>query len=236
MPIPADFDVTKFETGIMTKVTEEVNKAVNGATKGLKTDFQKMMDELKTTITTTPAKKEGEGDAPPEGEAKTIAEMNAKFKGLENQLKTTSEKLTKAEQDKEAETKKRIESERVGAFDRVISSLEFPTDRAKNQFRAAYIGKVEYDTDGNLIVKDDKGEPVAMDGYLRNEYAESPHLQPASVRPGSGATSTQTTKGKSNFRTDMTPAEINALPADQKAAFRQEVANVAQATMSGQAA
>ncbi len=237
--LPDDFDVTKFEEGILTKVnasvTKTINDTVNGAVKGIKTDFakdlQKMTEDLTKAFAAKPPENPDHTDEKKGGEPKTIAELNAKILALETNFNKTTKELDTERQLKVQLEAANKEKDRVSSFDRIISDLTFPTPKAKTQFRDAYLGKVVYDDAGNLIIKGENGDPIDMKGFIASEYEQSTHFQPARGNGGSGASSGRASGSASNFtfRDNMTPAEINALPADQKAAMRQQITDAVMA-------
>lgn len=217
---PVTFDSAAFKTEILGELDTRINTAVNGATKGLKTDFQKMMDELSAKIVPVVTKK---GDDVV-GEPKSIAELNTRLVAQDKVVKDITAKLEQTEKDKQEALKTARESSRVSAFDSAIGDLQFASPKAKQQFRDAYLNKVEYGEDGNSLIIKVGDKPMEMAGFLANEYNESTHLQPPQSRGGAGASAGKVVNTSGfNFDANMTPAQVNALPAEQKQAYREQL-------------
>lgn len=214
---PPPFDPKVFMGEIMTGFKAELNTTINV--------FDKKFKELEAKITTTPVKKEGEGDPP--AEPKTIADLNAKLIESNKQIEGITKQLdeqTKARQKAEADA---LEQSRVSSFHSALEGLEFATPKAKQQFVAALLPSVKRAEDGSLFISNDKGEPIAMEAYVKTEYNDSTHLQPAPVRSGgAGVTAGSRAPANStgfNYKPDMTPAQVAKLSEADKQAYRDQL-------------
>ena len=224
-----DFDSVAFKTELMgeinTLIGTNVNTAVNGATKSLKTDFEKMIGGLSTQLeslksaTPPPAPAPDPNDKTP----KTIAELNGTVASLKAQMEETTKKLTASEEKAAQEATRALELERVGTFDRVVNGFTFANDVAKGQFRDAYMNKVVRDDSGAYIVKGNNGEPMAMDAFMKTQYDSSPHMQPSTARPGTGAGAGSGQPVTSKYRPDMTTNEIMALSPAERSQMYSEI-------------
>jgi hypothetical protein len=216
----AAFDPAKLIADAMKSLDDKMNVTVNGAIKGVKTDFEKSLDDKLAKFTKTEVVMD-----PATGEPKTIAELNSALKGLQATVEKTQIEL-KTERELKVQLEiSNSEKDRVSSFDRAIGDFAFASPKAKQQFRDSNLNRVIRDDQGNLVVKADDGTVLDVPGFAKLEYEASPHLQPTFGKGGSGAQKPNVGAGGGafSFKSDITVAEINALPKEQKDAYRQQV-------------
>ena len=213
-PNPGAFDPDAF----MSKLLGEFDKRTNAMDK----KFNKFLETQKKPDAAPKAGDPAPGgdpqvDAPPlvdpalKGDAKALAEMNAKLHAMSRTLETVTRESEDRKRTAEEETSKRMEGERVSAFDLAIQDIPFADAKSRQTFRKAYLADVVRDEEGNLVAQTEKG-PMAIKEYLIAEAQAQPSLMAKEGHSGGGANS-----GKKNFGANkidiftMTQAEIGKL-------------------------
>lgn len=216
---PIAFDSKAFMAEMLGEFDKRMDTKLNGAINTL--------DKKISALEKKPPEVKPE-DKPEEkpDELKSIAQLNARLNDMAKENETLKKDFgTEKDLRTKAEAAE-LEGKRISAFQEVINVFEFATPKAKQQFTAAYLPRVERGEDGGLFIKGDKGDPMEMAAYLKTEYTESTHLQPMSSRGGAGVTPGTKTGTGSGFKYDpnMTPAQVAALSPEHKAAYREELA------------
>lgn len=207
------FDATAFQATLMA----EVNKAVNGAVAGVKKDILKQIETLKQpTVTDPPPTDPASGN---QESKKQDTETTALKRQLEALQRTVEQQTERA---KQADLK-RQEAERLSTFNDALTNAQFANEKARQQFTDAYLGKLTWSEDeAAWVVNTDKGPLKARD-FLKAEYEASTHLQPPTGSGGAGATAGRTGSRLPDI-SQMSPAQIRNLPAEQRAGLMQEAA------------
>ena len=220
------FDAKAFQTGLMA----EVNKAINGAIKNLKTELAPKKADKKTDA-------EIQAEADPEVEAaaasaEEIARIAAsdkgdqKYKALENQKYRALEKRLSEQQKAfdsmkaEADTAKEAarKEKRNAVLTTELGKLGVAPDRMKSALRAVD-PDIKFAEDGSLVGDDDS----PYTDYLKTWLADNEHFLPAKQVGGAGATP----GGRRVQAIDLDDIKVGMKPEDLARA-RAEIANVLQ--------
>ncbi len=190
-PNPGAFDPDAFMSKLLGEFDKRVNamdKKFNKFTEGQKAkpEGQKATDPAPVADpkAADPASDPQVGDL--KADAKTVAEFNAKLHQMSRSLELVTRESEERKKIAEQETQKRMEAERVQAFDSAIQDIPFADAKARSTFRKAYLGDVVRDDEGNLVAMTEKG-PMAIKEYLSAEAQAQPSLLAKEGHAGAGA-------------------------------------------------
>jgi hypothetical protein len=204
-PNPGAFDPEAF----MTKLMGEFDKRTNAMDKKL----NKLADQLKQPKPVDPPADPATDPTTPQDPPKKVSEadLNAKLALLTRQIETLTQENMSSKKAAEEESKKRLEAERVAAFDAAIADIPFADAKARATFKKAYLPDVVRDEDGNLVAQTDKG-PMAFAEYLKAEAESQPALLISEGHRGAGANAGKKAFGGQKIDIfNMSQKEIQAL-------------------------
>lgn len=229
------FDAGAFKTELM----GEVNKALNGFSKSMKTEITKLFQSSGGGSGSggqggqggDGGSGSGSGGTGSGASADPIKDpaVNAKIQLLEKQLETLR---TESEQNKERASKaenERLESERRTYIKDALGKIKFRSQEHRELFFNAHQSQVTRDDDGNFVVQTERG-PITADQYLADRANSMPDLLEAKGEGGSGARGSGASNGRGTWvpsMDDLEPETWNKLSKEQQLQVRQHIAQLA---------
>lgn len=216
-PKPGAFDPAAFKADLI----GEFRKDLNGALKGLKNDFTKLL-QTKPSDPPPPAgdpPPPAAGDPPPGG--KTPAE-NALALELKN-YRTESEKRIKALETTNLETAQKAEkTDRESKIRSELAKYTFANDKARDTAFRIFSGDVQRAEDGSLVAND-----LPFEKYIETELpANHSYLLAPKDVGGANARSGKSPGGKKfDLDRDLKPENFAKLTTQEQAELRQTIAN-----------
>jgi hypothetical protein len=217
-PKPGAFDPVTFKADLL----GEFRKDLNGALKGLKNDFMKLVQPKPAE---PPAPGGGDppppvaGDPPPGG--KTPAE-NALALELKN-YRVASEARIKALETANLETAQKAEkTDRESKVRSELGKYKYADDNARETAFRIFSGDVQRAEDGSLVANE-----LPYDKYIETELASKhPYLLAPKDTGSAGARGGKSPGGKKwDLDRDLKPENFSKLTPQEQAELRQTIAN-----------
>jgi hypothetical protein len=219
---PGAFDPTAFAATLMEQFKAELNKGINAMDKKISklSEQQPKPSDPKPADPPTPDPANPQDPAKPD--TKSVADFNAKLALLTRQIESLTQQNEQSKKAAEEAEGKRLEAERVAAFDAVLADIPFADAKARQTFKRAYLADLVRDEDGNFVVQTEKG-PMAYAEYFKAEAQSQPSMLQKEGHSGAGATG-----GKKAFTgpkidiLSMSSQEIAKLPEETRNALLQD--------------
>lgn len=202
---------------LMKGLAPEINKAVNGATKGLKTDLLKLIpqpaqqdDAAAAAAAATTATTDGKAIDPA---------VNAELARLRREHDQAMKKVNEALDTSKKERDARLEMERTTAIRNVLNELPFRDQASRDLFFKAVKDDIKRTEDGELIADSANG-PLPLKDYL-TQTAESTGSSLLAPKTTGGAGASVGGKkgpaGRTWTHGDLTPENIGKLSSSELA-------------------
>jgi hypothetical protein len=212
------FDAAAFQTSLM----GEVNKAINGAMKGLKNDFTKMISGQQQQAHGDGTSGQGDSNDGTADTSATKDKPDPRYKALETRFKSLESQLTTERTAREKAEAERRDARRDSVVQGVLRGFNFADDEASQDAFELHRSKLKWSEDGTLVGPD--GETAAED-WIKTSMAKKSHLLAPRDVGGAGARNGKagTGGGRKWTMADLEPATFSKLTPEQQTDLRKYI-------------
>jgi hypothetical protein len=231
---PGAFDPAVFKAELM----GELNKTLNGALKGLKTDIPKWISAA------LPKPPDPDPNAPPAdpdpdhkpkpGDPPIDPALNARLQKAERAAKEYDERIKRIEAERDTEKAANLETQRKAAITEAMAQIPFRDDASRQLFYKGIQGDIVRDEDGNLIGNSENG-PLPLKDFVKSQADSLQHLLAPKGGGGSGARpGAPSSGGRQYSNDDLKPENWSKLKPEEQSQVRAGLAEAVAKAQRGE--
>ena len=209
------FDAAAFKTEIM----GEFNRALNGALKGLKNDFTKLVQSSRSEGDGQGGEGTGSGTGTSDTSDTHKTQPDAKSRALETEMKKLRERLDSETKARETAETARRNSERDRQVQQALAGYQFADASAAKDAFEIHRGAVKWSEDGAALLGPDD---QSLEDWIKGSMSNRKYLLAPEPASGAGARPGGKTGSRKFTLEDID--NISKLSAEDQQKLRQDVA------------